>query len=204
MTYKMVTRIKYEELATYQSIKSICVPVRVIFVKTKHKNKRPGPTHLVCQTMLAEVPALHYPFSGYPEPTSAHCIVRLRSAYNLVDRASHLRSGLHVPVSGLSSEYSDCSDLCAVNEGCIKILEHRNYLIDVLNIHGDVELLLLPSNAIPDSLNHLCDSSIQNLYSRSGRLQYIDIFIHVYRYIAQFLKLIDPLRSCQQLPSGCV
>ena len=134
--------------------------------------------------------------------TRAHCIARLQSAYDSIDRAPHLRSCLHASVSGLLSKHPDCSDWRAVGESCIRVMEHRNYLIDVLNIHGNVDLLLLPHNAIPDSLDHLCGSSIQNLYSRSGRLQYIDIFIHV--YIAQFLKLIDPLRKCQQLSSGCV
>ena len=69
----------------------------------------------------------------------------------------------------------------------------RQKLIDVLQLHGDVALLTLPHSQIPDRLGKLCNSTIACLYSTHGRLQYIDVFIHL--YIARLLMLIDDTRK---------
>ena len=48
---------------------------------------------------------------------------------------------------------------------------------------------------IPRELSELCDSSVTKLYSKNGRLQHIDVFVHIYRYVTRLLLLINYTRK---------
>ena len=59
-------------------------------------------------------------------------------------------------------------------------IDARQQSIDIPQLHGNVRILTLPYEQVPRELNKLCDSSATKLYSKNGRLQYIDVFVHIY------------------------
>lgn len=122
------------------------------------------------------------------------CPTRLIEVYNTMTLPESLRPDppLDIPTV-TSSKTRGCSDTCALPSGCLPIIERRQGFIDVLRVQGDVSLLLQPHHLIPDALKHRCGSSISELYSGKGRMQYIDVFVHI--YLARLLSLIDPDRK---------
>jgi hypothetical protein len=122
------------------------------------------------------------------------CPNRLIEVYNTMNQPESLRPDppLDIP-SVTSSENEGCSDTCALPSGCLPVIERRQSFIDVLCVQGDVSLLLQPHHLIPDMLKRRCGSSVSELYSGRGRMQYIDVFVHI--YLARLLSLIDPDRK---------
>ena len=88
-----------------------------------------------------------------------------------------------------------CSRNCplAKSKELTKAIAARQQSIDILQLHGNVRILTLPYEHIPGELNRLCDSSVMKLYSRNGRLQHIDVFVHI--YVARLLLLINDTRK---------
>ena len=88
-----------------------------------------------------------------------------------------------------------CFNRCplARNKELLEAIDARQQSIDILQLHGNVRILTLSHEHIPRELNELCDSSVTKLYSKNGRLQHIDVFVHI--YIARLLLLIDNTRK---------
>ena len=81
----------------------------------------------------------------------------------------------------------------ADNKELFEAIDARQQSIDILQLHGNVRVLTLPHEHIPAQLSELCDSSVTKLYSKHGRLQHIDVFVHI--YVARLLLLINDTRK---------
>ena len=85
------------------------------------------------------------------------------------------------------------NDHCPTGDRLSTLLAQRTVYCDVLNLHGFTALLTMPHGRIPAELNTLCQSSLTHVYSSHGRMQLIDVFVHV--YISRFLINIEKKRK---------
>ena len=110
------------------------------------------------------------------------------------------KEGLRLPApTPLPSDVERLKRICfsncplAKSKELSQAIDARQQSIDILQLHGNVRILTLPHEHIPGELNKLCGSSVMKLYSKNGRLQHIDVFVHI--YVARLLLLINDTRK---------
>ena len=88
-----------------------------------------------------------------------------------------------------------CFSKCPLtkNKELFEAIDARQQSIDILQLHGNVRVLTLLHEHIPTELSELCGSSVTKLYSKHGRLQHIDVFVHI--YVARLLPFIHVTRK---------